>query len=96
MLIMKKENMHILLLVSDNKFVGSNADGDTTDSGVLAGSLSTVFTLTLIILTIVVIILRYHFNILIYIYGYLFYKSNRVTEYKIVVLDKMFHTQMMF
>ncbi|XP_056014348.1 uncharacterized protein LOC125676360 isoform X2 [Ostrea edulis] len=45
-------------IVSDNKFVGSNADGDTTDSGVLAGSLSTVFTLTLIILTIVVIILR--------------------------------------
>lgn len=94
MLIMKKY-MHILLLVSDNKFVGSNTDGDTTDSGVLAGSLSTVFTLTLIILTIVVIILRYYFSVLIYIYGYLFYKSNRVTEYKIVVLDMMFHTQMM-
>lgn len=60
----KIDIMHILFLVVDNKFVGSNADGDTTDSGVLVGSLTTVFIITLIILTITAIILRYYYNVL--------------------------------
>lgn len=60
----KIDIMHILFLVVDNKFVGFNADGDTTDSGVLVGSLTTVFILTLIILTITAIILRYYYDVL--------------------------------